>query len=152
MPPAVHTEEPALRDQRVRKHLRQSREYWLKCPTYLAEGDLCQAGEKGWGAFAQITKAVASHRGWRHFSHMEVLTAARQVADESDDTIVIRESIEIARTMHTNFFEVDLDRIAVERGLARVETLLQTFWLLLPERYTGGLSLNDWLAAGDPLA
>ena len=149
MPPAVHTEEPALRDQRVRKHLRQSREYWLKCPTYLAEGDLCQAGEKGWGAFAQITKAVASHRGWRHFSHMEVLTAARQIADESDDPNSLRESIGFARTMHTNFYEVDLDQTDTEIGLNHVDFLLRTFWLLLPERYAGGLSFNDWLAGAE---
>ncbi len=128
----------------------QAREYWLKCPSYLAEGDLCQAGEKGWGTVAQITKAVASHRGWRHFSHMEVLTAARQIADESDDSIAIRESIEIARTMHTNFYEVDLDHLSVGLGLARVERLLQTFWSLLPERYTGGLGVGDWLAGANP--
>ena len=150
MPPAVHTESPMLRDERVRKHLAQAREYWLKCPAYLAEGDLCQAGEKGWRAFAQMTKAVASHRGWRHFGHAEILASARQVADESNDPGAIRDGMEVARTMHANFYEVDLDRIAVERGLARVESLLQTFWLLLPERYTGGLAFSDWLSGADP--
>ena len=139
-----------LRDERVRKHLAEAREYWLKCPAYLAEGDLCQAGEKGWGAFAQMTKAVASHRGWRRFGHAEILAAARQVADESNDPGAIRDGMEVARTMHANFYEVDLDRIAVERGLARVESLLQTFWLLLPERYTGGLAFSDWLSGADP--
>ena len=150
MPPTAYTEAPAERDERIRKHLGQAREYWLKCPGYLAEGDLCQAGEKGWGAFAQMTKAVASHRGWRHFSHTAVLTAARQIADESDDPGAIRAAINFARTMHTNFYEVDLDRTDTEMGLARVETLLQTFWLLLPEQYTGGLGLGDWLAGANP--
>ncbi len=152
MPPTAYTEPPAFRDERVRKHLLQAREYWLKCPSYPAEGDLCQAGAKGWGAFAQITKAVASHRGWRHFSHMEVLTAARQIADESDDPGSIRRAIAFARTMHTNFYEIDLDHPDVDLGLTEVERLLQMFWLLLPERYTDGLGLDEFLAGANPPA
>ena len=80
---------------------------------------------------------------------MEVQTAARQVADESADPGTIRDGMEIARAMHTDFHEVDLDRIAVERGLARVERPLQTFWPLLPERYTGGLAGSDWLGGAE---
>jgi len=51
--------------------------------------------------------------------------------------------------MHTNFYEVNLDRADTELGFSRAETLLQTFWQLLPERYTGGLTFAEWLAAGD---
>ena len=32
----------------------------------LAAGDLPQSSEKGWGATAQILKAVAEQRGWEH--------------------------------------------------------------------------------------
>ena len=32
----------------------------------LADGDLPQASEKGWGATAQILKAIAERRGWEH--------------------------------------------------------------------------------------
>ena len=149
MPPATYTEAPALRDERIGKHLAKCREYWLKCPAYLEEEDLCQAGEKAWGAVAQMTKAVSTDRGWRHFLHRELLAAIRQIADESDDRITIRESIEIVRSMHTNFYEVDLDRTAVELGFIRAELLLQTFWQLLPERYTGGMSFAEWLASGN---
>ena len=149
MPPAIHTESPTLRDERVRKHLAQVREYWLKCPAYLAQEDLCQAGEKGWGAFAQMTKAVASYRGWRHFGHSEVLAAARQIADASADPAAIRASINFARTLHTNFYEVDLDLTDAEIGLTEVESLLQIFWLLLPERYMGGIAFTDWLAGAE---
>ena len=121
MPPATDTEAPALRDERIGKHLAKAREYWLKCPAYLKEGDLCQAGEKAWGAVAQMTKAVASHRGWRHFRHADLLAAARQIADESEIPATIRESINIVRTMHTNFYEVDLD-------LADTEPVLSQRW------------------------
>ena len=147
MPPATYTEAPALRDERISKHLHQAREYWLKAPAYLAADDLCQAGEKAWGAFAQMTKAVASYRGWNHFSHSHVLAAARQVADESQNPAAIRQSITQARSMHVNFYEIDLDRADAELGLAQVGELLQTFWRLLPEQYTGGSSFAEWMAA-----
>ena len=35
----------------------------------LAVGDLPQASEKGWGATAQILKAIAEQRGWEHNRH-----------------------------------------------------------------------------------
>ncbi len=35
----------------------------------LAGGDARQASEKGWGAAAQIVKAVANSRGWQHRGH-----------------------------------------------------------------------------------
>ena len=149
MPPATYTETPALREGRINKHLAKSREYWLKPPAYLVEGDLCQAGEKAWGAAAQMIKAVASHRGWRHFRHNDVLVAGREIADESDDPGTLRDAIEIVRSMHVNFYEVDLDRVAVERGLVRAETLLKTLWRLLPGRCTGGWTFAEWLAEGD---
>ena len=149
MPPATYTDSPALRDERIGKHLAKCREYWLKCPAYLEEGDLCQAGEKAWGAVAQMTKAVASERGWQHFLRRELLAAIRQIADESDDRITIRESIELVRSMHPESYEVNLDRITVEMGMARAAMLLETFWQLLPERRTGGRTLAEWLAEAD---
>ena len=149
MPPATYTEAPALRDERISKHLAKCREYWLKCPAYLEEGDLCQAGEKAWGAVAQMTKAVASERGWRHFLHRELLAAIRQIADESDDRITIRESIELVRSMHPESYEVNLDRITVEMGMARAAMLLEKFWELVPARHTGGRTFAEWLAEAD---
>ena len=149
MPPATYTEAPALRNERINKHLAKCREYWLKCPAYLEEEDLCQAGEKAWGTVAQMTKAVASERGWRHFLHRELLAAIREIADESDDRITIRESIELVRSMHPESYEVNLDRITVEMGLARAAMLLETFWQLLPQRHTGGRTFAEWLAQAD---
>ena len=96
-----------------------------------------------------MTKAVASERGWRHFRHAELLAAIREIADRSDNTGEIRDAIEIVRSMHTNFYEVDLDRIAVERGMARASMLLEKFWELVPARHTGGRTFAEWLAQTD---
>ena len=87
MPPRIRRETPARRDARIRKHLPKAREYWSKWPAYLAEGDLCQAGEKGWGAVAQLTKAVATDRGWQHFgctlksAQLPIATIARRTGN-----------------------------------------------------------------------
>ena len=37
-----------------------------------AKGDFVQASEKGWGATAQIVKAIAQERGWSHNSHRDL--------------------------------------------------------------------------------
>ena len=147
MPPRNRRESVSRRDARIRKHLPQAREYWSKWPDYLAEGDLCQAGEKGWGAVAQLAKAVASHRGWFHSSHEALRSAIRQIADESDDPATVRRSLMQAELLHGNFYEINLDRIDTELALADAKALLETLWRQLPDEYTGGIPFNEWAAA-----
>ena len=59
--------------QRAEYFLRRSREF-------LADGDLHQALEKGWGAAAHIVKAVAATYGWRYESHDEFDAALEQAS------------------------------------------------------------------------
>ena len=49
----------------------QSREFLSKSRQYLADGDLHQAAEKGWGAAAWMAKAVAEAQGWEYRRHDE---------------------------------------------------------------------------------
>ena len=51
------------------KYKSAGRELLEKARDELAQGDLRQASEKGWGAAAQMVKAVAERRGWRHDGH-----------------------------------------------------------------------------------
>ena len=149
MPPRIRRETPACREDRIRKHLPKAREYWSKWPAYLDEGDLCQAGEKGWGAVAQLVKAVAAHRGWRHFGHEEIRAAIRQIADESDDEPAMRRALLSAESLHGNFYEIHLDRRGTELALEDAVFLLRVLWNLLPAEYTGGVPFDDWAASGD---
>ena len=144
MPPRIRREAPARRDARIRKHLPKAREYWSKWPAYLADDDFCQAGEKGWGAVTQLTKAVATHRGWVHNSHEALLAAVRQLADESPDPPAIRRLMTAAERLHGNFYEIHLDRRDTELALEDVGVLLQTLWDALPAAYTGGLSFAEY--------
>ena len=56
-------------------HIDTANEFLTKAHAYLAEGDLLQASEKGWGATARMVKAVAETRGWRHSSHGDLYRA-----------------------------------------------------------------------------
>ena len=147
MPPRIRRPEtPARRDARIAKHLEQARDYWSKWPAHLAEGDYCQAGEKGWGTVAQLTKAVATLRSWEHYDHeaiREVLTAlAREVADHELD---ILRGLRAAESLHGNFYEVYMDGRVAEVALEDVRPLLDVLWESLPERYTGGASFTQWV-------
>ena len=66
----------------IADHEAQAREFLAKSREYLAQGNLHQASEKGWGAAAHIAKAVAVAQGWRYINHSdfsEVLYQARKL-------------------------------------------------------------------------
>ena len=49
----------------------QARDFLAKSRGYLAANDLHQASEKGWGAAAHMTKAVAVAYGWEYGQHRD---------------------------------------------------------------------------------
>ena len=53
----------------VGDYRQQARYFLSKSREYLAEGDLHQASEKGWGAAAWMVKAVAETHGWEYGRH-----------------------------------------------------------------------------------
>ena len=152
MPPRPRREAPDRRDTRIHKHLEIAAEYWGKCPVYLEAGDLRQAGEKGWGTLAQLTKVVATLRGWDHFDHVAIREAVQAVAAEMPgDAEHIRDGLNAAHALHGNFYESYLTRQQTDHNLARVAALLNTLWEQIPASYTGGVSFAEWVdAAASP--
>ena len=150
MPPRVRRPEtPARQDARIRKHLAQAREYWLKAPAYLAQGDLCQAGEKGWGAVAQLAKAVATLRRWEHYDHVAIRDAIMALPDEMPEHgVAIGRGIRAAESLHGNFYEVYRNAFLAQSALDDVRPLLAILWGLLPNEYTGGASFAEWVEPG----
>ena len=150
MPPRQRRQSPERRDAAIRKHLPKAGEYWTKWPGYLAEGDLCQAGEKAWGAVAQLTKAVATHRGWQHSDHDRLREVIRELAHESSDhqDTIIR-GLTSADVLHGNFYEVFLDRLQTELALEDIVPLVEVLWAELPGEYTGGISFDEWVDSND---
>ena len=82
----------------------QSREFLDRSRRYLADDDLHQASEKGWGAAAWMAKAVATARGWQYDKHEhfgEVLYQAGKLT--GDDRF--RTLRTIANGLHGNFYQ-----------------------------------------------
>ena len=96
----------------------------------LANGDLPQASEKGWGATVQILKAVAENRGWEHSRHRHHLVTANRLRSETGDSD-IRRFFNSASALHENFYENHLDAAAVAESLDDVEALLDRLLPLL---------------------
>ena len=150
MPPRTRRPEaPARRDARIRKHIAQAREYWTKAPGYLAEGDLCQAAEKGWGTVAQLTKAMATLRSWEHYDHVAIQEAVTALAEESPEQMeTIYDGLAAAEQLHGNFYEVYMTANRAALALAKLRPLLEILWELLPAEYTRSASFAQWCAAG----
>ena len=55
----------------ISDYRQQAREFLVKSHQYLADDDLHQAAEKGWGAAAWMAKAVAEAQGWQYKRHEE---------------------------------------------------------------------------------
>ncbi|MDE0168042.1 MAG: PaREP1 family protein [bacterium] len=99
------------------------RDLLVKARSYLAEDNLLQASEKGWGAAAQMVKSIAEARGWPHNGHHELWRVANRLVDETGDRD-IRTAFGLAGALHTNFYEGWLPRETVEDYLARVAELI----------------------------
>ncbi len=96
--------EPYEQDRNaVGDYRQQSLEFLGKARQYLAEGDLHQASEKGWGAAAWMAKAVAESQGWQYRRHDEFFTVMYQAQDLTGNEQV-RTLGNTANTMHGYFY------------------------------------------------
>ncbi len=118
--------------QQVQTYRERSREYLAKAFRELEAGDLTQASEKGWGAAAQIVKAVADERGLPHSSHALLLQIAHDLEEESGDES-LGEMFDAASRLHSNFYEDRMNRRAIEWRLYRVVRFVERVERLLPD-------------------
>ncbi len=100
------------------------REFLTRACAYLAAEDLLQASEKGWGAAAQMVKAAAEARGWRHQSHRDLYAAINWLSNDAGDPELSNLFV-AAGSLDTNSYEDWLPRATVERNLARVGELVE---------------------------
>ena len=108
---------------KIRYYNSTGREFLTRAQRYLAEGDLLQASEKGWGAAAQMVKCVAEARGWSHEGHRQLWSAVNRLVEETGDQ-EMQTAFGLAGALHTNFYEGWLPRENVESYLAQVEALV----------------------------
>ncbi len=106
------------------RYARRSRRFLSQAADELAVDDLEQASEKGWGAAAQIMKAAAEERGWRHGQHRQLFSIARRLSEEvGDDDIQVL--FRVASDLHANFYEGYMPADAIEYSVARVTDFVE---------------------------
>ena len=82
----------------------QAREFLAKSREYLAQGDLHQASERGWGAAAHMAVAVTMPQGCTYETHSdfsEVLYQERQMTGNSG----LSGLRSIANELHVNYYK-----------------------------------------------
>ena len=85
-----------------------------------AKGDFVQASEKGWGATAQIVKAIAQERGWSHNSHRDLYQVVNALRHETGDT-ELGVLFNAGSSLHVNFYENAYTGDTISDNLRQVE-------------------------------
>ena len=89
----------------------------------LARGDVRQASGKGWGAAAQMVKAIAEQRGWPHQGHADLYNAISRLVSETGDED-IGQLFNVAGNLDSNFYEGWNNAANVGRALNDMERFL----------------------------
>jgi hypothetical protein len=109
----------------IADYRQQAREFLAKSRQYLADDDLHQAAEKGWGAAAWMAKAVADAQGWQYERHAQFNVIMYQAQDLSGDDRLddLRGN---ANELHGFFYtrKLFLRADVIGRGLDRMTALL----------------------------
>ena len=117
--------EPAETGDVVVDHQQRAGYFLQKGREFLADGDLHQASEKGWGAAAHIVKAVAATYGWSYESHDE-FDAMLEQASALARNDRIHDLGNAAHYLHRNYYKrkalLNPDRI--RRNLDNVDELI----------------------------
>ena len=110
--------------QRTTTYREQSRVLLGQAYEEFAKGDFVQASEKGWGATAQIVKAIAQERGWRHDSHRDLYQIVNELRHETGDA-ELATLFRAGSTLHVNFYENAYTGETVEDHLRDIERFVE---------------------------
>ena len=109
----------------IEEYRSRSREFLTRGLTFLTEGDLYQASEKGWGAAAWMAKAVATAQGWEYSRHDQFSVVLNNASlTLGDDRL--RGLRGIANDLHGNYYKREflLNADIIGRDLNSVAELL----------------------------
>ena len=109
-----------------------SRAMMVQSRNELAQCDLQQASEKGWGAAAQMMKAVAQARGWEHDRHRHLHRIASRLRAETGDRDIYR-VFNTAGALHENFYENQMAAHDIDEALQDVERLVDKLEAILSD-------------------
>ena len=118
------------------KYAGMSRNFRASAWKHLDENDLAQASNKAWGLVAETVKAISAHYGsviHTHRAIAEVVGELARLAGAAGDAETRRRinlSFAVARGLHTNFYENEMQEDTVRDGLEACEELSQLLYLL----------------------
>ena len=109
----------------VTDHLNLARDFLARSKEYLAEGDLHQASEKGWGAASHTVKAVAAANGWEYEHHDQFDNVVVNASHGYRQPGLVRMS-DAAHALHVSFYKRKefIDAGATEQRIADIEAML----------------------------
>ena len=105
-------------------HVETAAEFLARAHGYLSDDDLLQASEEGWGAAAQMVKAVAEARGWDHNGHRRLHQTVERLVAETGQA-ELRSHFNAANTLHANFYDGFLPATAISADLESVERFVE---------------------------
>ena len=116
----------------VEDYRQQARHFQVKSREYLAEGELHQASEKGWGTAAWMAKAVALAYGWEYEKHEQFNVVLKNVRILTGNDR-IHDLRGTANDLHRNFYTRRrfLDAADIGVSLDRMDELLDLLEPLL---------------------
>lgn len=97
--------------------------YFKEAESLLAKGDYIQAGEKLWGAAAEVVKVVAAKRGVELRTHGDLWEFVTKLRTELKDPELSRLFLQ-ANYLHQNFYEAILPPQAVIDGAEAVKEFI----------------------------
>jgi len=117
---------------KVEKYAGQSRHYLLNASKFIDAGDSEKASEFLWGSMAQAIKAVVAAKGATFRKHRFLWVYAESLAKELEDKSIY-DSFVHAYSLHSNFYESDLELKDVRRIAEDVRTTVGKLLSLIPK-------------------
>ncbi|MCY4422575.1 MAG: hypothetical protein OXC06_05840 [Acidimicrobiaceae bacterium] len=91
----------------------------------LRSGDLLQAAEKAWGAFAHCINSIAKRRGWKVGTHQRLKANANRLIDRDLEQAAYRRLLLGAvESLHVNFYQELMTEDEVRRGIDNARELV----------------------------
>ena len=108
------------------RHQEISSQFLEQAEAEFRSGDLLQASEKAWGAFAHCVKAIAQKKGWEHSSHRYLnRCAGRLLREISPDHVYL---LGVVNALHANFYEDFYDEDAVGSSIKAAKMMVNAMW------------------------
>ncbi len=111
--------------EKVIKHKMQSIHYYENALKSIEAGEAEKAGEFVWGSMAQALKAVAAIKDTTLRSHSQIVAYAESIAKQLENKSIYDAFIH-ARSLHSNFYECELEMKEIIRAAGEVREAVKT--------------------------